>query len=115
MNNLFSSEGRISRSTFWKFYAVFYAYIFLVGFLNEIESFPEIGKIVLGLLLLPLALLGIIVQIKRWHDRDKSGWWVLINFVPCIGGLWSLIECGFLKGTDGPNQYGPDPLQTPVA
>ncbi len=47
---------------------------------------------------------------KRYHDRNKSGWWVLIVFVPVIGGLWYLIECGFLRGTPGPNNYGPDPL-----
>ena len=49
------------------------------------------------------------VFVKRWHDRDKSGWWVLINIIPVIGGLWTLIECGFLDGTTGPNKYGPDP------
>lgn len=47
---------------------------------------------------------------KRWHDRGKSGWWSLLMFVPIIGWLWMLIECGFLRGTDGPNQYGPDPI-----
>jgi hypothetical protein len=31
-------------------------------------------------------------------------------FVPVIGGLWYLVECGFLKGTTGPHNYGPDPL-----
>jgi uncharacterized membrane protein YhaH (DUF805 family) len=45
-----------------------------------------------------------------WHDRNKSGWWVLIAFVPVIGGLWYLIECGFLPGTTGANNYGADPL-----
>src|SRR5688572_29580457 len=38
------------------------------------------------------------VTTKRWHDRDKSGWWSLIGLVPIIGGLWMLIECGFLGG-----------------
>jgi uncharacterized membrane protein YhaH (DUF805 family) len=50
------------------------------------------------------------IYVKRWHDRGKSGWWVLIVFVPIIGYLWLLIECGFLAGDDGPNEYGPDPL-----
>jgi uncharacterized membrane protein YhaH (DUF805 family) len=79
--------------------------------LSELLKLPEWAQGIFGLLLLPIAIIGIIVQIKRWHDRDKSGWWVLINFVPCIGGLWALIECGFLKGTEGPNRFGPDPLQ----
>ena len=47
---------------------------------------------------------------KRWHDRDKSGWWILINFIPLIGAIWALIETGFLRGTMGPNRFGPDPL-----
>ena len=43
---------------------------------------------------------------KRWHDRGKSGWWSLIVFVPIIGGLWALIELGFLPGEEGVNAYG---------
>ena len=83
----------------------------LLGFFAERGLITETQKIILGLLMFPLMLVGIIVQIKRWHDRDKSGWWVLINLVPCIGPFWALIECGFLRGTPGPNKYGPDPLQ----
>ena len=47
---------------------------------------------------------------KRWHDRGKSGWWTLIILVPIFGALWLLVELGFLKGTEGPNDYGNDPL-----
>jgi uncharacterized membrane protein YhaH (DUF805 family) len=50
------------------------------------------------------------IYAKRWHDRGKSGWWTLIALVPFIGGIWLLVECGFLRGTEGPNQYGNDPL-----
>ena len=49
------------------------------------------------------------VLVKRWHDRDKSGWWMLIGLIPLIGGLWILIECGFLDGTRGSNKYGLSP------
>jgi uncharacterized membrane protein YhaH (DUF805 family) len=31
-------------------------------------------------------------------------------FVPIIGAIWLLVECGFLRGTEGPNNYGPDPI-----
>jgi uncharacterized membrane protein YhaH (DUF805 family) len=41
------------------------------------------------------------VAVKRDHDRDKSGWWILIIFLSVIGALWYLIECGFLRGTHG--------------
>lgn len=62
-----------------------------------------------GLFGLVLAWTHLAVFVKRWHDRDKSGWWMLINLIPVIGWFWTLIECGFLEGTIGPNKYGPDP------
>jgi uncharacterized membrane protein YhaH (DUF805 family) len=39
-------------------------------------------------------ILGVIVYIKRFHDRDKSGWWVLIGLIPVIGSIWLLISQG---------------------
>jgi len=50
------------------------------------------------------------IYTKRWHDRGKSGWWSLILLIPLIGPIWFLVECGCLRGTEGPNEYGPDPL-----
>lgn len=111
MKDLFTTDGRISRLTFWKFFGCLYALMALMGAAFELLSPPEWVKSVVGLIFLPLILVGIFVQIKRWHDRDKSGWWILINLVPCVGPLWSLIECGFLPGSKGPNQFGPDPLE----
>jgi uncharacterized membrane protein YhaH (DUF805 family) len=61
------------------------------------------------LLILALVWPALAIQVKRWHDRDKSGWWVLIAFVPIIGFFWMLIECGILDGTPGPNKFGPSP------
>ncbi len=63
--------------------------------------------IIISLLFLYPALA---IYTKRWHDRDKSGWWSLILFLPIIGALWFLIECGFLRGSDGPNRFGDDPF-----
>jgi uncharacterized membrane protein YhaH (DUF805 family) len=54
--------------------------------------------------------MSLAVFAKRWHDRDKSGWWSLILLVPFIGSIWALVECGCLPGTEGPNRYGADPL-----
>lgn len=61
---------------------------------------------------IPCVWIGLAMQVKRWHDRDKSGWMVLINFIPIVGLLWAFVELGFLQGTIGPNQYGNDPLQS---
>lgn len=111
ISEFFTSKGRIPRSTFWIFFLVLYGIMGAVVFVVERAGASETLQAIAGLLMFPLFLVGIIVQIKRWHDRNKSGWWVLIGFVPCIGWIWALIECGFLKGTTGPNNYGPDPLQ----
>jgi uncharacterized membrane protein YhaH (DUF805 family) len=78
---------------------------------------------------------GFAIGIKRLHDRDRSGWWILLFYVAPgvlagagngtdspgaqlilgLGALvltiWGLIELGFLRGTRGPNRFGPDPLQ----
>ena len=50
------------------------------------------------------AYMGYAVCAKRWHDRNKSGWWSLIGLTG-IGAVWMVIELGFLEGTDGPNKY----------
>ena len=70
------------------------------------------GKMIVPFGILTLLLLwpSICLYAKRWHDRGKSGWWSLIIFVPIIGSIWFLVELGFLRGTDGPNRFGPDPL-----
>jgi uncharacterized membrane protein YhaH (DUF805 family) len=49
------------------------------------------------------------IQVRRWHDRDKSWTWAFLGFIPVIGWLWQGIECGFLEGTLGPNRFGPSP------
>lgn len=58
--------------------------------------------------------IGLAILVKRWHDRDKSGFMVFILLIPVIGFLWTLIEVGFLPGTVGPNRYGQDQLDVQV-
>jgi uncharacterized membrane protein YhaH (DUF805 family) len=48
----------------------------------------------------------ITATVKRLHDTDRSGWWVLITFIPVIGFFYLIIVCGFFKGTVGENRYG---------
>jgi len=112
---LFSFEGRIRRSTYWLYYIVL-TVVFMVPFVILGGSAGENGEpssaalIFLLVAMVPLVWMQLAIAVKRWHDRDKSGWWVLISFVPFIGGLWYLIECGFLQGTQGPNRFGNAPL-----
>ncbi|HZQ48443.1 MAG TPA: DUF805 domain-containing protein [Verrucomicrobiae bacterium] len=111
MKDLFTTNGRIPRSTYWKFFIVVYGLLLFLGYRSDSETVPSTTTFILSVLMFPVLLMGIIVQIKRWHDLDKSGWWVLINLVPILGGLWSLIQCGIMRGTNGENRFGPDPLQ----
>ena len=52
------------------------------------------------------------VEVKRWHDRDKSGLWVLIAVVPLVGPIWAMVENGFMDGSTTANRYGLPPLRT---
>ena len=97
----FSPEGRISRGLWWGSIVILSLCFAPVGFLVH-TFFPELAipvNIVLG-------VPGWFVSIKRFHDRNKSGWWVLIGAIPVIGGLWILIECGCLPGISSPNRFG---------
>ena len=51
---------------------------------------------------------SIAVQVRRLHDQDRSGWWVLLNLVPYLGAL-VLFVFMLLPGTNGANRFGPDP------
>ena len=103
---LFGFRGRLDRMPWW--IATILANLGLGIVFAMIFGIPRPSVLFLLLLAPPLVWISIAVQIKRWHDRDKSGWWFLMNAVPIIGWLWVLIECGFLKGTTGPNRFGDD-------
>ena len=121
-NLLFGFQGRTNRAKFWLVaFAILVLEAILFAWLGSNvamsddpqEALARMGpvpSIVLLLFGILVTWISIAVGIKRFHDRNKSGVWVLIIFVPVIGSLWYLIECGFLKGTTGPNNYGPDPL-----
>jgi len=106
MEVLFSFKGRISRSTFW-----IYALLSYFGF--AAISIPFIlyaskDYSLLFIAFIPLYIwLSLAISVKRWHDRNKSGWFVLINCIPYLGWLWTFIENGLLAGDVSHNEYGP--------
>ena len=111
-----SAPGRVGRADWWLKYVLAAIVISVIasildamfGLMLEGRGTGPIGLIVSILMIYP----AVIVTIKRFHDRNKSGWWVLIGLVPILGALWLLIECGFLRGTIGQNRFGPDPVGT---
>lgn len=105
---LFSLQGRIGRGLFWR---VGVLGLLLVGLvltaLVNIAGYH--GEKADGIVNLLLVWPAVAVSAKRWHDQDKSGWWVLITLIPVIGWIWTLVANGCRAGTPGPNQYGPAP------
>jgi uncharacterized membrane protein YhaH (DUF805 family) len=106
-----SPEGRVNRKQFWLWLVLPLTAIEILLALVDVKSGNYNPDLSVGLFSGIFALIAlipaIIVYIKHFHDRDKSGWWVLIGLIPIIGSIWLLIELGFLKGTPGPNRFGP--------
>jgi len=73
------------------------------------EPADQSAVIANGIVTLLLIWPSLAVAVKRCHDRNKSGFWVLISLIPILGWLWFLVEFGFLDGTQGPNRFGPSP------
>ncbi|MBA56842.1 MAG: DUF805 domain-containing protein [Pseudomonadales bacterium] len=89
------------------FFLGFMAVLFLLVFAISLAGLNETtmsGLIIV--LYIPAIWMSLAVQVKRWHDRDKSGWWVLISFIPLIGPIWAFVENGCLAGTSGENRFG---------
>ncbi len=103
----FSFTGRIGRATYWLCTLPILASLVILPFLDAayFDYTPYAGVLTLvGRLLILWPSLALTV--KRWHDRNKSGWWTLIGLIPYLGQIWTFIENGLLPGTKGPNRYG---------
>jgi uncharacterized membrane protein YhaH (DUF805 family) len=105
---LFSLHGRIDRRTFWGVQLL----LFLVGcvlaavlLLQNPLELTRVEWIVIAVLAWPMMA----TQVKRFHDLDHSGWWVLANLIPLVGGLWAALVTGFRRGGSGANRFGPAP------
>jgi uncharacterized membrane protein YhaH (DUF805 family) len=103
-----SVRGRVSRRTFWLYGVLALLGLGLLGHALLGIAGVEQGRIeaIVNLLLVWPA---IAVSAKRWQDRDRAPWWVLITLVPVVGWLWALIDNGFVKGTTGANRFGNPP------
>ena len=100
-----SFDGRIPRKAYWIYGVLPLIGVSLAaGIVAGILNLKALSMLVSILLIWP----SIALAAKRWHDRDKSAWWILIGLVPMIGWLWTFIENGCLRGTTGPNRFGGD-------
>ncbi|MBZ8139446.1 DUF805 domain-containing protein [Rubrivivax gelatinosus] len=101
-------RGRLSRRGFWLYGIVALGGLGLLGraLLDIARVDAEHRDALLNAL---LVWPGIAVSAKRWHDRDRSAWWVAVGLIPVIGQIWMLLDNGFKRGTSGPNRFGPPP------
>ncbi len=112
-------SGRAPRSELWWFVLFVTVIHLLLGFIEGRllpgMTDPEAGLGPLtGLWSLLTLLPTISVNVRRLHDRDRSGWWYWLWLVPLVGGIVMLVWfCR--RGTQGPNRFGPDPLAPPAA
>lgn len=122
-SNYATFSGRARRAEYWWF-LLFGAVVGLVlglidtqvlGYGNA-ESAVGDGSVsvsfdagpLLAIFILGILLPGIALSIRRLHDTDRRGWWMLITLIPAIGSLillWFYVS----KGTAGPNRFGEDP------
>jgi uncharacterized membrane protein YhaH (DUF805 family) len=139
---LFSFRGRLNRKPYWMTaiaITVVVAVVLLIFWAlsgeHELAAFIAVW-VLFAILYIPLVWVGLAISAKRLHDRDKSAWWLLLFYaVPSIlslaadrmegGGfilylvsfaitIWAFVELACLRGTIGPNRYGPDPLPPPA-
>jgi len=119
-------EGRSQRSEYWWFQLYFagilillFIVTFALGMDWETEDMNGVGMAGFGVLVI-FALAHVIgnisLAVRRFHDLGQTGWLVLVfaiaGVIPLVGTLASIGQLIWfcLRGTMGPNQYGPDPL-----
>jgi uncharacterized membrane protein YhaH (DUF805 family) len=168
LHQYFGFSGRINRARFWllsillivfsilAWVVAFLVALFILGVNVTDGSLPgfdqpdKLVRMILDYAVAFIVLLGAMIAIwvsslaigvKRLHDRNKSGWWIIVFYIlPWVLGsaanavdkqgndtltlivsligllcaIWGLVALGFLRGTRGPNNFGPDPLQRQV-
>ncbi len=116
--SILTPRGRLGRMRFLVYsFAVGLVANVLVGILQAVLGVAAMdpdamasGALPAGMMLvmIPMLVINLFIAIKRLHDLDMSGWWVLLFLVPLLNVLFGLYLL-FAPGTDGPNRFGPPP------
>ena len=95
-------SGRSRRAEFWWYFLANFIISVVLNILIGISSIFWVLYVIYGLAVL---IPGLAVAVRRLHDTDKSGWWILIGLIPIVG-IIVLIVFWATDGMPGPNQYG---------
>ncbi len=109
-------SGRSCRTEFWLYLLGYGVLLFVCAVLTGVLNLMHVagGQRAIGFIFIALfvALLAptIAVQVRRLHDQDRTGWFVLLNIIPYLGAVIVLVLMT-LPGTKGTNRYGADAVQ----
>ena len=109
-SNYATFSGRARRAEYWWFVLFNLIVSAVLALLFGNGHGMGGGGMINSLWSLAVLLPSLAVGARRLHDIDRSGWWLLIGFIPLIG-LIVLIVFFATRGTAGPNRFGTDPLQ----
>ncbi|EWT02336.1 membrane protein [Intrasporangium oryzae NRRL B-24470] len=98
-------SGRARRSEYW-FFALFNFLVLMVA--NFIDRAIGLNSALYGVVALALLLPGLAVGVRRLHDTNRSGWFLLLGLIPLVGAIVLIVFC-VQDSQAGMNQYGPSP------
>lgn len=104
-SNYVGFSGRACRSEYWYWVLFYFIGAIVAEIIDSVLGITAIYPLFSLAVLLP----GLAVAVRRLHDLDRSGWWILLGLIPLVGAV-ILIIWYCMKGTTGPNRFGPDPL-----
>jgi uncharacterized membrane protein YhaH (DUF805 family) len=103
--------GRSRRREYWFFILFYIIFAVALGFVDGLVGTVDVASglgVFSSIFLLATFIPSISVAVRRLHDTDRSGWWLLIGLVPLVGSIVILVFT-LLDGTPDQNQYGPNP------
>lgn len=103
-------RGRARRTEYWMFVLCNVIVMLLLSMVDKLIGGDK--EFISGIYSLAVLLPSLAVTVRRLHDTDRSGWWLLIGLIPIIGTL-VLIYFMASNGQQGPNRFGDDPKATP--
>ena len=101
--------GRAARPEFWWFVLFLVAGNFVLGLLDAMIFWGDV-RVFAPLFSLAMFLPALGASVRRLHDSNHTGWWVLLHLIPVIGTL-VMIYFYVLKGDGGTNRFGPPPAR----
>jgi uncharacterized membrane protein YhaH (DUF805 family) len=108
-------SGRARRSEYW-YFALFNVIYLIVALILHYRLRSNIEPLHLDVIyfvyILALLIPNLALTVRRLHDVGKSGWMLLIGFIPLVGAIW-LFGIAITKGIKGDNNYGTDPKLVP--